>query len=184
MIPKKTILLLVLTITVPFFLSAQYVPEDNEENYQKKEEKESSFDWDNAYIGGGLGLNFGNITYINVNPIFGYWFSEKFTSGVGINYQYFSDNIYNYSTSMFGGNVFSRYIVYEPIFLHGEIEVLNGEFGYNEGRSNFTSVFVGGGYMQRYGNSFIAATLLYNLNDDSRSPYTNPLLRINFGVNF
>ncbi len=146
---------------------------------------------DRIYFGGNLGLQFGNQTYIDISPLVGYKFTEKFSAGVGITYIYYKQHFknypqYDYSTSIYGGRVFSRYYFIENLFGHVEVEMLNMEvfntIKYDYERKNILSPFVGAGYVQRFGErSGIYIMLLYNLNDTPDSPYSNPVVRI--GVN-
>lgn len=144
--------------------------------------KDSSFDWDKIYVGGGFGAQFGDFTFIDVRPIVGYWFTEKFTAGAGITYWYFEDRVFDISTNVWGGSVFSRYLILENVFAHAEYESLNGEWLLDRDRFFVNSVFLGGGYIQRFGNAFFSLMLLYNFNESVFSPYTNPVIRFNFGI--
>lgn len=144
---------------------------------------------DRIYIGGNLGLQFGNETYIDISPLVGYKFTEKVTAGAGITYIYYryKDSYYNYNTSIYGGRIFGRYFFIPSLFAHAEVELLNMELfntsSYEYYRKNIISPFVGGGYIQRIGsNSGIYLMLLYNLNDSAESPYSNPIVRIGFNV--
>ncbi len=141
-----------------------------------------------VFVGGNLGLQFGNPTLIDISPLIGYRLTEEVDAGVSLTYKYYSGS-YNYSTgkqefntNIFGGGIFSRYNFTEYLFAHGEIEYLNFDMedNYNgiiENRNiGVTSIFVGGGIKQ----SFATIMLLYNLNETVNSPYTNPIIRIGF----
>jgi len=166
---------------------------DTKEN-QEKNENNNKFSWDKVYMGGGLGLQFGTITLIDISPIVGYRISENLSAGFGISYKYFSDNRYaDYNSHIYGGNVFSRYQFLENIFGHIEYEALNAEY-FELTTSSYTAnnyrkyvgyLWIGGGYTQRMGgNSFINFMLLYNLNESLYSLYPNPIYRVgfNFGL--
>ncbi len=139
---------------------------------------------DKVFVGGGLGLQFGDITRVELSPIVGYKITERFHSGVGFTYTYFEDSRVNYSTNIVGGSVFSRFLITDNIFAHAEYEALNGQWEFDREAYFINSIFIGGGFMQRFGNSFAAIMLLYNINDSAFNPYTNPVIRMNFGIGF
>jgi hypothetical protein len=143
---------------------------------------------DHLFFGGNLGLQFGSDqTYVEVAPLIGYKFSERFESGLNLKYIYYKvhpDNYLNYSTNIYGGGPFARFFVYEGLFVHTEYELLNMDVpklygGYE--RKNINSVFVGGGYRQMLGDqSAIDIMLLYNVNESTYSPYNNPIIQFGF----
>lgn len=141
--------------------------------------------WQKVYFGGNLGLQFGNYTFINIAPIVGYKVTEKFSVGAGPSYIYLKDRYYNYSTSIYGGNVFARYFIFKDLFAHTEYEVLNGDWKGTGNRFNLTNVWVGGGYRQRVGmaGSFMILAL-WNINESIYSPYSNPVISAGFAVGF
>jgi len=142
------------------------------------------------FFGGGLGLQFGSITLIEISPLVGYKVTPKFSIGVSPTYKYYKYNAYygNVETNVFGGSIFSRYSIFENVFAHVEYETLFyniQEPGYPTSRQQFNSFFVGGGYNQNIGgNSAMYILLLWNLNDTPDSPYVNPIIRVGFSVGF
>ncbi len=155
---------------------------------ERQEQKPNSSIFDRLYFGGGVGLNFGTQTYIEISPIVGYKITDRFSAGLGLKYIYYkyNDDYLNYSTNIYGGGPFARYFVLEGLFIHTEFEVLNLEvpdpLSYRYYRANITSVFLGGGYRQMIGNSSsLDILLLYNINESRNSPYQNPIIRIGFG---
>lgn len=141
--------------------------------------------WDRVYIGGDVSLNFGNITVIGATPMIGYNISERWSAGVGATYLYFSQNVRGfgrYSTSIYGGNVFSRFLITDQIFAQSEYHLLSVD-AYNFeldrfGRVNVPIWYVGGGYRAQVGaNSFIMIMALIDLIEDINSPYANPQIR-------
>lgn len=158
------------------------------------------------FFGGNFGLSFGNTTSIVLNPLMGYYLTQRLAGGLGIRYEYFKNSYPGYvpyDTHIFGGSVFTRYMVINSlsdalglgglnsgIFLQGEYEMLSLESRYfdhanpnAEGRFNLHSVLVGGGIYQPIGErSGFMIMVLWNLNESYNSIYANPIIR--FGFNF
>jgi len=136
-------------------------------------------------LGGNFGLQFGQVTLIDVSPLIGYRLTEHITIGVGGSYMYFNDRYYQMKSTILGGRAFGRYYIVKNIFLHAEYEVLNGDWLYDSKRFNIESVFGGGGFSQRIGaNSYFTLVVLWNFNDSYYSPYYNPIFRggFTFGI--
>ena len=148
---------------------------------EDKEKRETSDIWDKIVIGGGLGLQLGTQTYIEVSPKIGYHLTDQALIGAGFNYIYYSEDMGangKFKTSVYGGSIFGSYEPIENIFGWAEYELLNFEF-YNInnelGRKWVSSPFIGVGYRQPIGNrGFIQFVFLYNLNYNSDSPYSGP----------
>ena len=116
----------------------------------------------------------------------------------------------NLKMNIYGGSVWSRYFltrteipVIENAFLHAEYEPLviahdyifnpNGIFKdpygsrFSKGRDNITlhGIFVGGGIRQPIGGrSFMYLEVLWNLNEELYSFYSNPRIRIGIAAGF
>ena len=102
-------------------------------------------------VGGGLGLQFGSVTLIDISPMIGYKVTKRFVPGIGITYQYYKDTRfgYNYETSIYGGSVFARYYIWQDLFAHAEYQVLSYEklnVHFEKERISVPGVLVGGGY--------------------------------------
>lgn len=147
---------------------------------------------DRVCFGGGGGFSAGsNYTAINVSPIVGYMFTNRFSSGVGIIYQYINYKNIDLKTNNYGGSIFSRFNVTPQFFLHTEYEGLNYErFNVVGGevrteRLYSPSLFLGGGYFQPLGaRGGVSFMLLYNLiYDQDNSSYPQPyVIRVGFSL--
>ncbi len=163
-----------------------------------QEEEKMTFR-DRIFFGGDFSLQFGTITFIELSPIVGYRVTPRLAPGFGIIYQYYRDKTFRdvvFKTHIYGGRVFTRYLLVKdfnnviPLGLHAgiigytEYEFLNLDRQFSnslikEGRFWLHSFYVGGGLelpvSRRARMNFI---VLYNLNDTGESPYSNPLVRI------
>ncbi len=155
--------------------------------------RDKGFDSDNLFFGGGVGLAFGDVTYIELAPLLGYRIAPQASVGASLIYRYRNDDRYreSFSTSDYGGSVFGRYHIVNPLFLHAEIEYLSYEYvrlDFSTERDNFTSYFVGAGVDFPMGPRTSMFLLgLYNLAYDSGepSPYDSPwVIRFGVGVGF
>lgn len=157
---------------------------------------------DRLFFGGNLSLSVGTITAIQVSPLVGYRITPRWSAGLGIDYEYYKSSgryfgsipVSAYSTSIFGGNLFTNYVFLKNFPTDGlsllaqtEYEALSLEKKYfkdynSSGRFILNSFFVGGGIRQRMGRrSSVNILLMWNLNETQYSPYyNNPMLKFNF----
>ena len=149
---------------------------------KKDEEKKSFWDWDKVYYGGGLGMQFGTYTLINVAPEMGYKITERYSVGIGARYMYYADNSYKppYTIDIYGASLFNRFIITDFFFLHGEYEALNGPWDFGGRRSTLNNVWVGGGLSQGSEGVSLNLMILWNLNDNIYLP--NPQLRMGISI--
>lgn len=185
---NRNIILLSLLILI-FFTFIGTLTAQNENTTHKPENSFKS----RLFFGGGLGLQFGSATLIEIAPIVGYKITPRFGIGVGPTYKYYHYEDYygpnlDVTTHVYGVSLFSRYFIFENVFAHVEYESLfyNTQYpGHPVERLEFKSLLVGGGYRQMIGmNAGLNFTILWNLNDTYNSPYTNPIIRMGFSVGF
>jgi hypothetical protein len=161
------------------------------------------------YLVPELWLSFGTVTYVEVSPLVGYHVTDRFSVGLGPHYIFQSQRAtplypYEYRTHSYGLRGFARFALitnaeeYLPIrlfselFAHAEYEGISLEKQYfyapsypEDGRFIYQGFLVGGGISQRVGvfNS-ISIMVLWDLNESSRSPFSNPVFRIGFNTYF
>jgi len=145
---------------------------------------------DKLFFGGGIGLQFGQVTQIEIAPIVGYRVTNRFHTGIGGTYSYYNDQTFttplNYST--YGGSIFTRFFLFEGLFAQAEAEFLNVEVfnfysqtSYTTHREWIQNYLIGGGYYQKLGQkSGMFFLILWNLNETELTPYSNPVMRIGF----
>jgi hypothetical protein len=148
---------------------------------------------DRVWFGGGIGLAFGDVDYVSVEPMVGVRVAPKVSVGGRLVYRYRKDDRYadDLSTSDYGGSLFARYRVGGPLFVQGEYERLSYEYRVSGGteRDDFDGLFGGVGISQPLGGraSFFAVGL-YNFSYDSgtrESPYSEPwVFRAGVGFGF
>lgn len=177
-------------------------------SYAQQPRKEKQTLWDRMYVGGNLGLQFGTITDIEVSPHVGYNLTPRLSAGVGITYEYYNKKTTYYyyqvsppiKTHIYGYNLFTRFAVIQDmgkffgigngisVIGQAEFEQLSLErkyfdvLGYNgEGRFWIESFLVGGGIKQAIGRrSSIYLLIMWNLNETTNSPYSNPIFKFGF----
>ncbi len=143
-----------------------------------------------VYTGGNAGVNVDNNNlYVDIAPIIGYRINS-FNVGLSpvISYR---RNPQDDETYSYGARIFSEYTLFKGFFLHAEAEALNVEDFANrtpEGdttRDWILAVPLGAGYRQPIGDRITAhAMILYDVIEDERSPYENPLVRAGINYNF
>lgn len=149
---------------------------------------------DRLRIGGNLGLQFGNYTFVDISPLVGVVIYRGLQAGVGVTYQYLrvADSGARFESHIYGGRVYGRYIIWKGIMAHAEFEMLNLDC-YDQGlyattgqvmlkREWVPGALVGGGYYQAIGKRFgTSILLLFNLLQSECTPYANPVFRLGFG---
>ncbi len=146
------------------------------------------------FYGGDIGLSFGSVTFISANPIIGYRVSNRLSMGTGFNYTYAKSSYYNYEGSMYGGNVFSSYTIIKNlgevltaytgsgILLYAEYSAINISNYYNYPGTTIKWIgtpLAGLAFQTPIGNkSYMLIMVLYNFNECSMSPYSNPVFRV------
>ena len=156
-----------------------------------------------------LRLSVGTTTYIEVAPQVGYHLTDRLSVGLGPSYQYQSQKEtpyipFSYETHIYGMKGFARFALltnaerYLPINLFSDLfghvgyEALNLERKYfdaptypDDGRFIYHGLLVGGGISQKVGmfNS-ITLMILWDLNESSRSPNSNPVFRVGINIYF
>ncbi len=145
-------------------------------------------------FGGNFGASFSNQeSVVAIAPSVGYRFTERLTIGTGFIYQYYAIKFpgFNFKFNNYGTRFFGTYQLTDFLIGHAEYETLNLEYinfnpsGLPDGTSRRTinSMLVGGGYRQMLGrNSVIDLMLLYNLTETPYTPYSNPIIRVGFGI--
>ncbi len=187
----KSHLTIICLFVLLFFLETKFV--FSQEFVQAGDDvtsrSDGGFNSDNLIFGGGLGFQFGTSTIINVAPQVGYRFTEKLSFGIGVTYLHYSSSLpAAFSTSIYGGNIFGSYLVFENVFVRAEYELLSLESKFfnpliypDQERFNVSSMLVGGGYRFQLGErSYLNLLVMWNLNESQYSPYTNPVIRMNF----
>lgn len=150
---------------------------------------------DRIWFGGGVGLNFGTVTAIQLDPLVGYYLDRgrKVSTGLGLSYWYYQDNRFSpaISQNAYGYRVFSRYRLIEQAYLHAEFLHLNAERFFNV-ENDVTRIWVphllvGAGYVQPLGSgSSVYIQVLWEVLQDPNSVYLNqgPLISAGVGVGF
>jgi hypothetical protein len=144
------------------------------------------------YYGGYLNLSFGKYTVIGAEPMIGYKITPKFSAGLKLRYDYIKDKRYSttYTTSNYGGSIFTRYRIIPALYLHAEYAYYNYELFYSNETSERKWVpflFLGAGYSQRLGgNAWFNLQILFDVLQNSNSPYNNwePFYSVGVGVGF
>jgi len=132
-------------------------------------------------FGGGLGVQFGDYTLVNIAPQVGYDFNKYLNAGAGFTYTYFNDKYdgWKQTNNYLGFNVYGKVYPIPYIVLLVQPEI-NRMWQTIENRANrnktkkeeFVPVFLVGGGV-RLGP--ITAMIQYDVAQDDNSPYGNRL---------
>ncbi len=171
-----TFLLTVSTITAQTYPGYQ-AKQTARQQQQQNTEPVFGFDKRKLTFGGGLGMQFGSYTLINIAPQVGYNFSDMFNAGAGISYTYYKDdfyvngNKYNEKRHYAGFNLYARFypIQYIVLMVQPEASRMWRSFGDFSENKFVPSLIVGGGV--RFGP--MTAMIQYDVAQNDYSPYGN-----------
>ncbi len=179
---KKIIFILIISLLSTVLQAQEFDFGDEEE---KKEDKFGLIK-DRLLVGGGFGLQIGTITSIELLPEVCLRIHERFHVGVGANYTFYKNSIYDIQKSFYGGKVLARALISESFFIQGEYELLSvpeyiSTKGYTGKQVIIPGTLGGIGYKQQIGKyAFVMTSLLYNFTIEEQTPYYNPIFRIGF----
>lgn len=169
-------------------------------------EKEKGFKKENLITGGSANVSFGNnITNLGISPYFGYSINRYIdvAASVGLNYvsqrNFFNDD--KIRQTVIGPGAFVRVFPVKFLFAQAQYErsfisqkfIPDPSFNQPSQKESLSanSVFVGGGYATgrgAYNKSFFYISVLWDINKDPNSPYTDnldravPLIRTGFNI--
>jgi len=148
---------------------------------------------DNLSVGGTFGLQFGDVTFVELEPLVNYHFGESFMAGIGPIYQY--ENVsaqvygYAYKSSLYGARVTAMYFLpeeFSKIFIMGEYDVINVpeiNYYYQLERGYLTLPFLGLGYKSQVSDKlFFFVYGLWNFNTSYYNPFSNPIINVGFDL--
>ena len=179
-----------------FILSATLVvnAQDSTEYVQDKPLQKPIPFKDRLWFGGGVGLNFGTVTAIQIEPLAGVFLgrSRKLTTGLGLSFWYYQDNRYvpTLEQNAYGYRIFTRYKVIPQAFLHAEFLHMNVQrysLLFGDGRIWVPHLLVGGGYVQPVGSAgSIYIQVLWEVLQDPNSIYLGqgPIFSVGAGFGF
>jgi hypothetical protein len=191
---KKLLLLLIIPIGLSFAANPlETIITETDDSVKVERTQKQPSKW---YYGGNIGLNFWNdYFYLGIFPLAGYKVSPQFSVGAKIGYAYYSYNDTDFSSHNYGGSIFTRYRVIPQIYLHGEFaywsyesqtfNVVNQQF--ETERTWVPFLLLGGGYAQMVSpNVWVFVEVLFDVIQDSNSPYENwdPFVSFGVGVGF
>lgn len=159
-------------------------------SYAQENKRKHTFDLKSKplFVGGNLGLMFGNVTVVDLSPEISIAYTDKFHFGTAFLYTYYREisNYGEYHYSIFGGRMFGRYFFSQQFYLHGEYEKTfykdpfyqnpTGEKYITSDALNFGLGYINGDYHESY--QYVA--LLYNVLNDEVNFGINPFFR--FGI--
>lgn len=186
---KKLLTLLLSAVLLTGFtrLQAQDFGPAKPKPSEEKKEDGPFWSWSKVYWGGGFGLGFTQYeTLVDLSPLVGYKITPKFSAGVGIVYNYYQNRFYTPSLTLniYGGTLFTRFLITDFLFAHAEYQPLNGPWRHPDPhRFMIHNVWVGGGLRQAAGsNASFMLMALWNVNENQYSYPLSPQIRIGFMV--
>lgn len=189
---KAALLLLLITLTISLFAQEEEPPGRKGRFFFIPE----------------IWMSFGTRTYIDIAPMVGYYAFDRLALAIGPHYIFQTQNANayyptSYQTHSYGLKGFARFSLitnaeeflpinlFSELFVHAEYEGLSLEKAYyvppytEEGRYIYNGFLVGGGLSQRVGmHNSVSFTILWDINQLTVSPYSNPIFRVGFNAFF
>lgn len=156
------------------------------------------------FVGGMLGAGFSSYSsYVEISPVIGYEPIKNLQVAVRLSYIY--NSVYRQtgvapitetrvSLHHLGFSLMARYIFFKGIFGQLEYEMLSyDDKWYNldptsptyqqqyQERIPINTLFIGGGFFQRFGNGFASFAILFPIAENYESFYNSYVIRISFG---
>ena len=187
----KKIFLLIVICGLSFFSEAQKSGYKVEQSRSTRSKSSSSIR-EKVFFQPNFGFAFSNNNlYLDVSPNVGYLITDAWAAGFGGSYIYSKTEVSRtteFVSNTWGGNLFTRYTIYEPVFIMARYEFMTTKWDHDPNRYSYDAFLAGGGIVQPMGrNSYFVLSVLYNLNYDSNGtyqdngPYGSPYV-INMGV--
>jgi len=136
------------------------------------------------YYGGNVSMAFyGDVWYAIVQPLVGYNFTPKLSSGGKLTYEYVKDRRPNpdQSSHNYGGSVFTRYRFIPEAFAQAEFELLS--YDRFDGRTTVPFLFLGGGYARPIApRTWMVVEVLFDVIQSDKSPYERGEPRVAAGI--
>jgi hypothetical protein len=161
-------------------------------NAKKKDKIKGNQEWRERIFYGGFVLPgfYNGAFYLTATPNIGYRITDNFSAGVGLNYNYsrvrYSGIVYE--QSLYGANVFIRYIVSQNIYIQAQYERLNqpNYYSYNtKDRTWVEYLLLGAGYRQPLGDhASLVSSIMFNVLPNRLSVYQNPIFQIGIQAGF
>ena len=142
-------LLITLSLAIPFAAKAQVNDLNTLSSQKDVREARQVNDWEEEppkgtpglyknrfFTGGGVGLQFGTLTAVELAPTVGYIVHRMFRFGITVNFSYFRDAYFQPALSSYywGGSFFVRFYPIRRLFIHAEIGGMNQPYGSNHER--------------------------------------------------
>lgn len=173
MIFKKHIALAI-ALALAVVLRAQKTTEDDylsEGSKKDSTEKKDKIPFSQRLVyGGNLGLWFGSINYVQINPMVGYKLTDWWAAGPSFNYTYFGNSIAN--INYYGPGAWTRIRPLRGFYLHTEFSALKTNY-----YDKVVPVWlVGGGVIARGDFASLAFFMMYDAIQNEYSPYRGSLV--------
>ena len=113
----------------------------------KENQTKKGFDPNRLVFGGGVGLMFGDITNISIQPFIGYRITDKFAAGISMGYNYYSEKnglvsnpvnsgpgnpvepkLENFTQSIYTAGLWGQYNIFSNILVRAQFEINNIDY--------------------------------------------------------
>jgi opacity protein-like surface antigen len=129
------------------------------------------------FVGGGVGLAFGDVDYFEISPMIGVRVIPRFDVGLQPFYRWVKDTRYSpdLETSDYGASLFARFRVISSFYVEADYQYTDYEYPTSPTtttRSSYNAFLAGAGFYQAVGHNVgFNVGVLYDFSYDSNDPF-------------
>lgn len=149
-----------------------------------------------VFVGGDVGITFGNYTEVRIAPMIGYMFSPQVFGALEFVYRHSWDKILNQNTSIestvqtnsIGGSAFIQYYPVRDVYLKTEFSYQVYKTSTTQNLTNDVNVpflFLGLGYTRHLNNNlYVSAGIKVDVLNNQNSPFEDftPFFDVGIGI--
>ena len=171
---KLAVAVAVLALTLPAIAQA---PEPEAPAAEAPAKPRSSVR-DRFFFGGGVGLAFGSVDYLEIAPLVGFKVAPRLDLGVQPFYRWTNDGRYGTSVEYtdYGARLFARVRIISNFFAEVDYQYTSYEYRVDTGgteRASYDAFLAGGGYtVPLGGHAGLYFSALYDFSYDGNDPYS------------
>lgn len=150
------------------------------------------FSKSNLFLGGDIGMSFGDYTFVQISPVAYYRFSESLYGGLGLEFTFYKEKFDGrvlYEGTSWTPRILVDYFLLENVFIRGEYQQIYYKDTYSsisllpEAWATQRRILAGAGYRSMISENFYTfVLLLFDVESRDIEFGINPFLQLGFAV--